>query len=91
MADYLFHKCQYEENFTTLIDNNYQEYFKERIVEEGFKKAFKGNWGATAQSKKVGIVQPLNRLSFNSAISHLRKLNLPLDSSAKVVGPRLLH
>ena len=28
---------------------------------------------------------------FNSAISHLRKVNLPLDSSAKVVGPRLLH
>ena len=88
---YLFHTGEYQENFTNLINNNYQEYFKNRIVEEGFKKAFKGNWGATAQSKKIGIVQPLNRLSFNSAISHLRKLNLPLDSSAKVVGPRLLH
>ena len=33
----------------------------------------------------------LNRLSYNSFISHLRKLNLPLDSSAKIVGPRLLH
>jgi DNA-directed RNA polymerase II subunit RPB2 len=33
----------------------------------------------------------VNRLSFNSFISHKRKLNLPLDASAKVVGPRLLH
>ena len=89
--NYLFHKGEYQENFTNLIDNNYQDYFKDRIVEEGFRKAFKGNWGATPQSKKIGIVQPLNRLSFNSALSHLRKLNLPLDSSAKVIGPRLLH
>ena len=27
----------------------------------------------------------------NSALSQLRKLNLPLDASAKVIGPRLLH
>jgi DNA-directed RNA polymerase II subunit RPB2 len=30
-------------------------------------------------------------LSYNSFISHLRKINLPMDSSAKVVKPRLLH
>ena len=88
---YLFHTGEYQNNFSSLIDNNYQDFFKERIVEEGFKKAFKGNWGATSQSKKVGILQPLNRLSLNSVLSHLRKLNLPLDASAKVVGPRLLH
>ena len=39
----------------------------------------------------MGVVQDLNRLSYNSYISHLRKINLPLDASAKVVGPRLLH
>ena len=37
------------------------------------------------------MVQYLNRLSWNTFISHLRKINLPLDSSAKVVGPRLLN
>ena len=36
-------------------------------------------------------MQDLNRLSFNSMISHLRKTNLPLDSSLKVIGPRILH
>ena len=75
----------------SLIELNKYEFFKDRIVEEGFRKAFKGNWGATEHTKRLGIVQDLNRLSYNSYISHLRKINLPMDSSAKVVAPRLLH
>ena len=74
-----------------LINDNYFGFFKDKIVYEGFKKAFKGNWGAHSYTKKLGIVQDLNRLSYNSFIAHLRRLNLPLDASAKVVGPRLLH
>ena len=79
------------EEFKSMIMDNKDEFFKDKIVESGIKKAMKGNWGAASHSKKMGIVQDLNRLSSNSAISHLRKLNLPLDASAKVVGPRLLH
>jgi DNA-directed RNA polymerase II subunit RPB2 len=74
-----------------LIQEYYSEVFEKSIVDAGFKKAFKGNWGAQTHTKRIGVVQDLNRLSFNSALSHLRKTNLPLDSSAKVVGPRLLH
>ena len=74
-----------------MIDSNFKTFFKERIVETGFKKAFKGNWGSQTNTKRLGVVQDLNRLSWNTYISHLRKINLPLDSSAKVVGPRLLN
>jgi DNA-directed RNA polymerase II subunit RPB2 len=74
-----------------LIQEYYIEVFRERIVEAGFKKAFKGNWGAQTHTKRIGVVQDLNRLSFNSALSHLRKTNLPLDASVKLVGPRVLH
>ena len=81
----------YEKNLKGLIEQNYKEIFMERTVETGFKKAFKGNWGATAHTKRIGIIQDLNRLSFNSALSHLRKTNLPLDASVKLVGPRVLH
>jgi DNA-directed RNA polymerase II subunit RPB2 len=81
----------YENNLKGLIEQNYKEIFMERTVDLGFKKAFKGNWGATAHTKRIGIVQDLNRLSFNSALSHLRKTNLPLDASVKLVGPRVLH
>lgn len=90
--EYFYKETTYQgQSFTTLIENNYRDIFKERIVEEGFRKGFKGNWGAEEHTKKLGLVQPLNRLSYNSFIAHLRKINLPLDASAKVVGPRLLH
>jgi len=89
--EYTYKKGLYKDNFIGLIEQNYLDFFKERIVESGFRKGFKGNWGSDESTKRVGIVQTLNRLSFNSAISHLRKLNLPLDASAKVIGPRLLH
>ena len=82
---------KYEKNFIGLVQMNYQEFFRERIVEDGFKKAFKGNWGATEHTKRIGVIQDLNRLSYNSFLSHLRKINLPMDSSAKVVKPRMLH
>jgi DNA-directed RNA polymerase II subunit RPB2 len=81
----------YDNNFVSLIELNYQDFFRERIVEQGFRKAFKGNWGAHEHTKRIGVIQDLNRLSYNSALSHLRKINLPMDSSAKIVKPRLLH
>jgi len=86
-----YNKGIYENNLKGLIKENYKTVFRERTLESGFKKAFKGNWGAQAHTKRVGIVQDLNRLSHNSMMSHLRKTNLPLDASAKVVGPRVLH
>ena len=86
-----YNQSMYADNLPGLIKQNYREVLKERVVEIGFKKAFKGNWGSQEHTKRIGIVQDLNRLSFNSMISHLRKTNLPLDSSAKLVGPRVLH
>ena len=81
----------YEDNLKGLIYENYKEVFRERLVESGFKKAFKGNWGAQSHTKRIGVIQDLNRLSHNSMLSHLRKTNLPLDASVKLVGPRVLH
>ena len=89
--EYYYKQGIYQANFPNLIMNNYTEFFRDRIVEDGFRKAFKGNWGAEQHTKRSGIVQPLNRLSFNSATSHLRKINLEMDASAKIIAPRLLH
>jgi DNA-directed RNA polymerase II subunit RPB2 len=82
---------RYENDLYGLITQNYRDVFKERALEQGFRKAFKGNWGAHSHTKRIGVIQDLNRLSFNSALNHLRKTNLPLDSSVKLVGPRVLH
>ena len=90
--EYFYHKPTYQgENFPNLITENLSLIFSQRIVEEGFRKAFKGNWGAQAHTKRLGVVQDLNRLSFFGFLSHLRKINLPLPGdSAKIIAPRLL-
>lgn len=86
-----YNKIVYENNLPDLVQTYHKEIFRNKIVETGFNKAFKGNWGAKSHTKRIGVVQDINRLSFNSYLSHLRKTNLPLDSSVKLVGPRVLH
>lgn len=102
-----FHRIEYEKNFVSLIESNVDNLFISqngnenlmidsagktiRIVEDGFRRAFKGNWGSQENTKRTGVVQDLDRLSWYTFMSHLRKINLPIDSSAKVIGPRLLN
>ena len=79
-------------DFLNLFLNNQELFFKDRKVEEGFRKAFKGDWGAQAHTKKPGVAQELNRLSYFGFLCQLRKTNLHISADgAKVVGPRLLH
>ena len=78
-------------DISALVYRNYRDVFRERIVETGFRKAFKGDWGSEQHTKRIGVTQDMNRLSHNGMMSHLRKTNLPLDASVKIVGPRLLH
>ena len=92
-----FNQNIYENNLPGLI-NDYQDILSgkeektsESPIQSGFKKAFKGNWGAQTHTKRVGVLQDLNRLSHNTMLSHLRKTSLELDSSVKLVGPRVLH
>jgi DNA-directed RNA polymerase II subunit RPB2 len=86
-----FKATEYENDLKSLIQKNYMKVFSEKIVDTGFKRAFKGNWGAQTHTKRIGVVQDLNRLSHNSALSHLRKTNLHLSAGLKLVGPRILH
>lgn len=88
-----YNQQEYENNLQKLIQDK-RSVFEDkdhRQVDSGFKKAFKGNWGAKTHTKRIGVVQDMNRLSHNTMLSHLRKTNLPLDSSVKLVGPRVLH
>ena len=89
--EYYYHIGKYTDNFTSLIEDNTKEIFKERIVEKGFKTAFKGKWGANANTMRLGVVQDLNRLSWFTFMSHLRKISLPMEASSKAVAPHLLH
>jgi DNA-directed RNA polymerase II subunit RPB2 len=79
------------EDFIQFITSNRNHYFKDRIVETGFKKAFKGNWGAHPHTKMPGVAQELNRLTYFGFICQLRKTNLNMGTGGKMIAPRLLN
>jgi DNA-directed RNA polymerase II subunit RPB2 len=80
-----------DDNYLFMNLFNAKHFIEERYIEDGFKKGFKGNWGSKSHTKRVGVLQSINRLSYNSFMSHLRKINLDIDSSAKIVKPHMLH
>lgn len=44
-----------------------------------------------ANSNKVGVAQVLNRLTYQATLSHLRRINTPIDKSSEMIDPRKLH
>ena len=52
-----------------------------------------GNWGdqKKAASSKAGVSQVLNRYTFASTLSHLRRTNTPIGRDGKIAKPRQLH
>ena len=52
-----------------------------------------GNWGdqKKAASAKAGVSQVLNRYTFASTLSHLRRTNTPIGRDGKIAKPRQLH
>lgn len=84
--------------FDIINVNNIYKSIKPTIIEGGLKYALAtGNWGVKTTGKgsaKVGTAQVLNRLNYQSYLSHLRRVNSPNDkknSNGKIVKPRKLH
>ena len=64
---------------------------KADTITRGLRSALAtGNWGKDKQGdvQKTGVAQVLNRLTFASSLSHLRRLNTPLPKSGKLSKPR---
>lgn len=64
--------------------------FSSTFIDEGMYKTFKGNWGMLDDPEKAGIVQDLNRLSYLGYVSHVRRVNTPIDRSIKLTAPHRL-
>jgi DNA-directed RNA polymerase II subunit RPB2 len=84
--------------FDLINSNNIYKIIKPTILDGGLKYALAtGNWGIKTSGKgniKAGTAQVLNRLSYQSFVSHLRRVNSPSDktgSNGKIVKPRKLH
>jgi DNA-directed RNA polymerase II subunit RPB2 len=72
---------------------NIYKIVKSTTIENGFKRALStGDFGIKhTNSNKVGVAQVLNRLTYVSSLSHLRRISTPTDKSGKLIPPRKLH
>lgn len=62
------------------------------IITDGFRTAIStGNWPTGSTSHRVGVSQVLNRYTYASTLSHLRRTNTPIDRGSKATKPRQLH
>ena len=73
-------------------DLNISKIIKPNYIENILKSALAtGNWGMKNTINRQGVSQVLNRLTFMSTLSHLRRISTPIDSSGKLIGPRKLQ
>lgn len=87
---------QYEYNnwyvSKTLADKitevNVEKIFDSSIITKGIKKSFKGKWGnEKSGGTDEGVVQDLNRISYIGFVSHLRRVNNPIDGQGLKMRP----
>ncbi|KAG5353664.1 DNA-dependent RNA polymerase II [Termitomyces sp. Mn162] len=67
---------------------------KHQTITNGLKYSLAtGNWGdqKKSMSAKAGVSQVLNRYTYASTLSHLRRCNTPLGREGKIAKPRQLH
>ena len=82
------------EDYMNIINlTNIYKIIKSTTIENGFKRALAtGDFGIKhVNSNKVGVAQVLNRLTYVSSLSHLRRISTPTDKSGKLIPPRKLH
>lgn len=67
---------------------------KSSIITNGLRYSLAtGNWGDQKKSlsAKAGVSQVLNRYTYASTLSHLRRCNTPIGRDGKIAKPRQLH
>ena len=72
--------------------NNVYKILKSTTVDIGLKSSLAtGNFNCGKMGIKTGISQVLNRLTYLSGISHLRRCSTPIEKTGKLIPPRKCH
>ncbi len=82
------------EDYENIVNmTNIYKVVKSATLENGLKRALStGDFGIKhTSSNKVGVAQVLKRLTYLDSLSHLRRVNTPIDKSGKLIPPRKLH
>ncbi|KAI4291490.1 DNA-directed RNA polymerase II subunit RPB2 [Pancytospora philotis] len=67
---------------------------KSSTLTQGLKYSLAtGNWGdqSRAMQTRAGVAQVLNRYNYLATLSHLRRVNTPIEKDGKLAKPRQLH
>ena len=83
-----------ENHMQIITKTNISKLVKSTTIENGLKRALStGDFGIKGMnpSNKVGVAQVLNRLTYVSSLSHLRRVSTPIDKSGKLIAPRKLN
>ena len=83
-----------KEDYENIINmTNIYKIIKSTTIENGITRALAtGDFSIKqANTTKVGVAQVLNRLTYSSSLSHLRRINTPLEKSGELIAPRKLH
>jgi DNA-directed RNA polymerase II subunit RPB2 len=82
------------EDFESIVNmTNIYKILKSTTIENGINRALAtGDFSIKqSNSSKVGVAQVLNRLTYVASLSHLRRINTPLEKSGELIAPRKLH
>jgi len=82
-------------NSEMITDINIHRFFKQSLLESWIKYSLStGNWGIKSigsfQNIRQGVSQVLNRMSYASTLSHMRRINTSMEKNGKLVQPRKL-
>ena len=83
-----------KEDYKEIINlTNIYKIVKAATIENGLKRALAtGDFGIKhANSNKVGVAQVLNRLTYIATLSHVRRINCPVDKSGKLIPRENWH
>ena len=80
-------------NYNDIINEiNIHKIIKSNYIENSLKSSMAtGNWGLKMNVNKQGVSQVLNRLSYLSTLSHIRRVQTPSSDNGKLIPPRKLH
>lgn len=94
------YKKMHKEVYTTISKNNsanriinITHLIKTKHITNGLKYSLAtGNWGVgVSQTMRTGVSQVLNRHTYISTLSHMRRINSPIGREGKMTKPRQLH
>jgi len=82
---------QGESAFDIFTTGNLNTIFQPATLNKGIMRGFRGKWGTNERNEKTGVLQPLARISYLDAMSHVRRVVSDFDTGMKTTGPRKLH